>query len=996
MEPFENSEAPETLPPGGGIPAGSSPAFFQRLFEATPNPYLILSADPGFTILAVNDSYLEATGTRRDAIVGHGLFEIFPDNPDDTTGSGVGDLRASLMRVLGDRRPDTMGVQKYDIPLRDGSAGFRVRYWSPVNVPVFDPDGALAWIIHHVEDVTEFIVSREQAMELGKVEARAERMEAEVLQRSAEVKTANRALKAALEELERREADLARLNGQLRELDRLKTDFFANVSHELRTPLTLILGPLGQRLGAPGLEPGLRSDLERMERNARILLAQVNDLLDLARLDAGRMGLRFVRADLAHLVRLEASRFENLAAERGIAFEVEARGPVPAELDEEKLRRIVANLLANAFKFTPSGGRVRMRLSAADDEATVEVGDSGPGVAEPLRESVFERFRQVEGGTGRPKAGTGLGLAIVKEFALLHGGRVVLDASPAGGARFRVSLPTRAPAGAVIHAAEGGPGPEVPELLGPGLGPAPRAQAGQPRDAPRVLVVEDNPDMSAFLADALGRAYRIETAANGAEGLRRALADPPDLVLSDVMMPGMGGDRLVEELRRHPALDGVPIVLLTAKADEALRVKMLRLGVGDYLYKPFSLDELLARVGALVGERRRGQAARRLQEARFQESLRLDAAMMDNVPAGIYLVGDRDGLILRTNRELDALFGYLPGELVGRPAALLNAAGDRTPFEIADDMRQGLERTGAWSGEVESARKDGSRFWTLVTKSGFRHDEFGTVWVAARQDITARKEAEGEILRLQAGLERRVAERTSELQAANDELESFAFTVSHDLRAPLNAMGGFSRILVEELGPRLQETEKHCLERIILAAERMNALIEGILQLSRTNRGRLLREWVDLSGLAERIRLELEEAEPGRAVSWELAPGLRAWGDPRLLEDLLRNLLGNAWKYSAGRNPASIRLGGEVLGDVLRFTVQDNGAGFDMARAALLFQPFQRLHRPEEFPGLGIGLATVRRIVQRHGGRLEAWAEPGQGAAFTCSLPWPTGLPAPA
>jgi PAS domain S-box-containing protein len=972
-------------------PAGMDPSFFQRLFEATPNPYLILSADPGFTILAVNDSYLEATGTRREAILGQGLFTIFPDNPNDSSGSGVSDLRTSLNRVLGDRKPDTMGVQKYDIPLRDGSMGFRVRYWSPVNVPVLGPGGAVAWIIHHVEDVTEFIQGREKVAELGKVEARAERMEAEVLQRAAEVKSANRALKTALEELERREAELARLNGRLTELDRLKTDFFANISHELRTPLTLILGPLDQRLGEPGLEPGLRSDLERMSRNARILLAQVNDMLDLAKLDAGRMGLRLARTDLAHLVRLEASRFESLAQERGLAFEVEAPGPFPAELDEDKVRRILANLLANALKFTPSGGWVRIRLAAAGaDEAAVEVSDSGPGIAEALRDSVFERFRQVEGGSARPKPGTGLGLAIVKEFVLLHGGRVLLDASPAGGARFQVRLPTRAPAGSAIHAAEGGAGPEVPELLAYAE-PAPGAPAGRGEDAPRVLVVEDNPDMSEFLASALARVYRVETADNGAEGVKRALAAPPDLVLSDVMMPGMGGDQLVEELRRHPPMDDVPIVLLTAKADEALRVRMLRLGVGDYLYKPFSMDELMARVGALVEERRKGQAARKLQEARFQESLRLDAAMMDNVSDGIYLVGERDGTILRTNRELDALFGYLPGELVGRHASLLNAPGDRTPAEITAGMRRSLERTGAWSGEVESVRKDGTRFWTLVTKSEFHHEEFGKVWVAARQDITARKEAEGEIQRLQADLERRVAERTSELQAANGELESFAYTVSHDLRAPLNAMGGLGRILAEELGPRLEGVEKQYLDRIILASERMNALIEGILQLSRTNRGRLLREWVDLSGLAQRIRDELEEAEPGRPVSWDLAPGLRAWGDPRLLEDLLRNLLGNAWKYSAGRDPASIRLEGEVLADGIRFAVRDNGAGFDMAGAGQLFQPFQRLHRQEQFPGLGIGLATARRIVQRHGGSLEAWSQPDQGARFTCSLPAPPG-----
>jgi signal transduction histidine kinase len=321
--------------------------FFLRLFEATPHPYLILGADPAYPILAVNDRYLEATDTHREAIIGRGLFEIFPDNPEDGAGSSVSDLRTSLGRVMTDRKPDTMGVQKYDIPLRDGSGGFEVRYWSPVNTPVFDEAGELAWIIHHVEDVTAFILQKEKlagvrAEEPERIHDGWERMEAEVMRRAAEVKEANRALKTAMEELERSRGELAALNERLNELDHLKSDFFANISHELRTPLTLILGPLGQRLREPGLDSALRSDLERMERNARILLARVNDLLDLAKLDAGRMGVRIEQVDLARLVCLEAARFESLAAVGGIAFTVEAPGPLSAQVDPEKVQRILA------------------------------------------------------------------------------------------------------------------------------------------------------------------------------------------------------------------------------------------------------------------------------------------------------------------------------------------------------------------------------------------------------------------------------------------------------------------------------------------------------------------------------------------------------------------------------------------------------------------------------------------------------------------------------
>jgi signal transduction histidine kinase len=202
---------------------------------------------------------------------------------------------------------------------------------------------------------------------------------------------------------------------------------------------------------------------------------------------------------------------------------------------------------------------------------------------------------------------------------------------------------------------------------------------------------------------------------------------------------------------------------------------------------------------------------------------------------------------------------------------------------------------------------------------------------------------------------------------------------------------GFSRALIEDLGPRLVEDERDSLDQIILASARMSDLIDGILHLSRVSRSELNREWVDLSALAARVRLELEQGDPGRATTWEVEAGLRAWGDPRLLGALLRNLLGNAWKFSVHQPQARIGLRAEAHG----FEVFDNGAGFDMAYAGKLFLPFQRLHREEEFPGMGIGLATAYRIVQRHGGTLQAQSAPGQGARFQFTLASPEPLEPP-
>ncbi|HEX9077949.1 MAG TPA: ATP-binding protein [Desulfuromonadaceae bacterium] len=229
-------------------------------------------------------------------------------------------------------------------------------------------------------------------------------------------------------------------------------------------------------------------------------------------------------------------------------------------------------------------------------------------------------------------------------------------------------------------------------------------------------------------------------------------------------------------------------------------------------------------------------------------------------------------------------------------------------------------------------------------------------------------------------------ERSLQLKAANEELDSFAYAVSHDLRAPLRAMNGFSQALIEDYGEALAGEARQYLEQIILASRSMGSLIDGLLTLSRSTRGDLNCVPVDLSAMVSRIRTDLERAEPERRVEWEVAAGMRAGGDSRMLEVVLRNLLGNAWKYTAGTPAPHIRVYAEERDGSRCFCVADNGAGFDMRHAARLFKPFQRLHRQDEFPGIGIGLATVQRIIHRHGGEICAEAEPGKGALFRFSL----------
>ncbi|WNG53808.1 histidine kinase [Archangium gephyra] len=269
-------------------------------------------------------------------------------------------------------------------------------------------------------------------------------------------------------------------------------------------------------------------------------------------------------------------------------------------------------------------------------------------------------------------------------------------------------------------------------------------------------------------------------------------------------------------------------------------------------------------------------------------------------------------------------------------------------------------------------------------------------WLSRRQLLTlargydaslAQVHAQADALRAsEARLESRVAWRTLELTAANKELESFSYSVSHDLRSPLRAIDGFSQALREDEGERLSPEGLRLLTRLQGAATRMGQLIDDLLQLSRVTRAELRREPVDLSAIATSVLQELRQRESGRDVTCSVQSGLCVRGDPRLLRVLLENLLGNAWKFTSKRSGAHIELFAETAGGVTHYAVRDNGVGFDMTYAGKLFSPFQRMHKPSEFPGTGIGLATVQRIVHRHGGDISAQAAPGGGATFRFTL----------
>ena len=360
------------------------------------------------------------------------------------------------------------------------------------------------------------------------------------------------------------------------------------------------------------------------------------------------------------------------------------------------------------------------------------------------------------------------------------------------------------------------------------------------------------------------------------------------------------------------------------------------------------------------------------------------AAIVDSAEDAI-ISEDLQGFITSWNPGAERMFGYSAEEMLGKSVMVLIPAEDQTRETV---VLERIHKSRAVSHlETTRLRKNGDRVDVSIMVSPI-YDARGEVEGASKivRDIGERKRAEEEIRQLNATLEQRVIERTAELTAANEELDSSAYAVSHDLRAPLRAMSGFSQALEEDFGEQLPADAKVFLEQITLASQQMARLVDGLLLLSRSTRGTPRRDPIDLTELCDRIRGDLVLTAPERAVHWEIERGMRARGDPRMVEALLRNLLDNAWKYTSGKSTPTIRVFSELREGQRFYNVADDDAGFDMQHAGILFKPFQRLHRQEEFPGIGVGLATVQRIVHRHGGQIYANAARGTGATFSFSL----------
>lgn len=455
---------------------------------------------------------------------------------------------------------------------------------------------------------------------------------------------------------------------------------------------------------------------------------------------------------------------------------------------------------------------------------------------------------------------------------------------------------------------------------------------------PRVLIVEDDPDLRDLLAERLRADFDVVTAADGLDALAIAQRLRPDLVLCDVVMPRLDGLGLLRALRGDPALARVAIILLSARGGEPV-IEALEAGADDYLVKPISARELVARVRAHLALARPRDAIARF----FQLSLDMMCI------AGV------DGYFRRVSPGFAAL-GWTEEELTSRPFFDFVHPGDvATTIAEVDKLTRG-EPTAHFENRYRC--KDGSYRWLAWTSAPDAH---GTLYAIARDVTEARRSAD------------ELARARDAAETANRELESFSYSVAHDLRAPLRAIDGFSQAVLDDAGDRLDGDARRYLGYVRESAQHMAALIDDLLALSQVTRSELSASDVDLGGLARASLDRLARAYPERDVTVTIGDDLRVRGDAKLLAVALENLLANAWKFTGRRAHAHIEVGATTVDGQRTFFVKDDGAGFDMTYAGKLFGVFQRLHSPSEFEGTGVGLATVQRVIRRHGGAV--WAE---------------------
>jgi len=809
----------------------------------------------------------------------------------------------------------------------------------------------------------------------------------------------------------------------LAELDRAKTAFFSNISHEFRTPLTLMLGPLEAILSSSNdrLSPDDRALADAAYRNSQRLLRLVNALLDFSRIEAERAEADYQPTNLFALTSELVSTFRSACERAGLTLAIEgAASDALAWVDRDMWEKIVLNLLSNAFKFTLEGG-IAVRLQTADGRAVLEIEDTGVGIPEAEMPRLFERFHRVQGTQGRSFEGSGIGLALVHDLVKLHGGEISATSRQGVGTTFRVEIPLgheRPPmdgdrAEAASPQVSGRahafaqealiwlPGAEDSGLIDPPqAGPADAARAVS-REG-RVLVADDNGDLRDYVRRLLEAAgYAVDVVGDGAAALAAARARRPDLLLTDVMMPGMDGLQLLRAVREDPLLTDLPVVMLSARAGEEAQVEGLEAGADDYLSKPFSSRELLARVSAnldMARARRLAAEQLRASEAKLQVEREFLTSVLAKAPVGISIV-DRDGQVTMLNERAVELMGhrhvargltdfsaYGAVHPDGRPYAptdyptLRAARGERVDAERMIYLRGGPGGQERIVLEVDA-----------VPIRGPDGEPAGAVTVF--DDAGARDRTE-EALR--ARVDRAIAER----EAVQEELHQLQKLetigqltggVAHDFNNLLTPIVGALDILGRRYA--LDDRAERIISGAQQSAERARVLVNRLLTFGR--RQHLEPQTVDLgellTGMSDLIGGSLTAQI---AVHYKIDPDLPAvFADPNQLELAILNLCVNSRDAMPEGGDLTISVGERVGGEVpglqpgryVCLTVTDTGVGMDQDTRRRAVEPFYSTK--ELGRGTGLGLSMVHGLAAQSGGTLDVQSEVGRGATVSIYLP---------
>jgi signal transduction histidine kinase len=723
----------------------------------------------------------------------------------------------------------------------------------------------------------------------------------------------------------------------------------------------------------------------------------VNSLLEFSRIEAGRVQAAYEPTDLAALTRDLVSTFASAFQLAGLELDQQLEplsGPV--YVDRDMWERVVLNLLSNAFKYTLRG-KIEVQLSQTESHAVLSVRDTGIGIPKEAIAKLFDRFYRVEGAQGRTHEGTGIGLALVHELVKLHSGSVSVDSEVGQGTTFTIRLPLGhghlpkerigagsprlAPASTarayVQEALRWLPDRQMPPAdgkfeLSSANDPLSRDSQGRELPAARVLVADDNADMRAYVRELLEPVYEVQVAPDGLAALQAARRTPPDLIVSDVMMPRMDGFELLRTLRAEPGLQDIPTILLSARAGEESVIEGLEAMADDYLVKPFSARELLARVGAQL------QLARLRREASAREqALRMEAeALINEAPLGIYVVG-ADFRVRDVNPAARVAFRSFPDPVGQDFDAVIHTM---RPKEYADEVVRAFRHT-LQTGETYIRSE---RIEELSGRGPDEHYE----WQVSR--IPLPDGLHGVVCyfrNVSAHVQARIA-----LETADRQKNEFLAMLAHELRNPLAPIRNAGEILSRTLPPN--SPTHAAIAMVKRQVTQLTRLVDDLLDVSRITQGRveLKRESLDLANV---INHAVETVEPlFRERQHEVSiissyRSLHVNGDMARLVQCVVNILTNAAKYTDAGGKINLKTRAEEEGYAL-VEISDTGAGISPELLPRVFELFVQGDRTldRSLGGLGIGLSVARQLIEMHGGRVAALSPGlGRGSTFKLWLP---------